>query len=704
MVTPFPVASTRVLGLGLSLLVAAAAPRAAAPEPAPPPAVGSPEVVNVIARRLPPPDEPDDRVPGPVTIITAADIARTGARTVYDAVRLSAGVVLHDVIGNGVQQIVDLRGFSEGTATTVLVDGVRVNAPDDNRTALELIPIEAIERIEIRRGAAGATHGGGALAGVINVVTRREGTGGAEVATAAGTLDTWRLGATGAGAGAGGRFFWNGSVAHDETDGFRDNGAGEQDRAFARFGMRLRESDEVALALFTTDQVFGAPGALKQDELDADREQNPFNEPDEGKDELAQVQVEGRFALPAGWSLGGVLALRDQEVDILTTGRTAAAFGVGFATDTSTAALSFVTQAERSLDLGGGRTGRVTMGGEWADSDLDAEGTLTDPDGLPLSAASATSTERAATGLFVAARADLSSRWSVTGGGRYDHARLDFQDRLAGTGDGRTYDDLTWNLGVNWNPHAGHTVFAGWSEGFLPPTSNDLFAFPGFGSNPELRPTRSHETQLGYRQRTESLTWAATLFRINVRDEVAFFIPDPNAPFSGTNRNIDQSHRAGLELEADWRIAAAWTVGGSLTMVDAEADVGPNRGLRLPLVPETRGSLALDWRPRPSLSVGARLLGSSDQVLSNDDGNTRRTVPSYLLLDASVRWTPAGVEALTLFAEAQNLLDSEHEVRGIFATDENGTPSDFFTPGPPRRVRAGLAWRFGGSVRAAGGG
>ena len=702
MVSPFPIPGRRVLGLGLMLLGAPAAARAADPEPAPPPRAAAAEVVNVIALRLPPADEPDDRVPGPVTIITAAEIARTGARTVYEALRLSAGIVLHDVIGNGVQQIVDLRGFSEGTATTVLVDGVRVNAPDDNRTALELIPIEAIERIEIRRGAAGSTHGGGALAGVVNAVTRRGGRGPTEAAAAIGTLDTWRLGLSGA--GERGRFSWSGSLAHDETDGFRDNGAGEQDRVFARFGLRLRDTDELALALFTTDQQFGAPGALTRAELDADREQNPFNEPDEGLDDLAQGQIEGRFALPADWRLGTVLAFRSHDVGILTTGRTAAAFGVGFASDTSTDTLSVVAQGERGLDLGGNRSGRVTLGGEWSDSDLGADGTLTDPDGVPLAPASATSTARAAGGLFVAARADLTPTLSVAAGGRYDRAEIDFRDRLAGTGDDRRYGDATWNLGLNWTHAPGRTLFAGWSEGFLPPTSNDLFAFPGFGSNPDLRPTRSHDYELGYRSRTESVTWAATVFRVNVRDEVAFFIPDPNQPFSGTNRNIDQSHRAGLELEAEWRIAAAWTVGAALTLVDAEVDVGPNRGLRLPLVPEARGSLGLDWRPHARLAVGARLLGSSNQILTNDDANLRSRVPAYTLLDAALRWTPASIEALTLFAEVQNLFDSEHEVRGIFATDENSAPADFFTPGPPRRVRVGLSWRVGGAVRDGGGG
>ena len=82
--------------------------------------------------------------------------------------------MLFDGVGNEFQQTVDMRGFNAQpvTATSVFVDGVRVNEPDFNTINFDLIPIEDIERIEILPGTA-TVFGRNALAGVINITTKR---------------------------------------------------------------------------------------------------------------------------------------------------------------------------------------------------------------------------------------------------------------------------------------------------------------------------------------------------------------------------------------------------------------------------------------------------------------------------------------------------------------------------------------------------
>ena len=104
-------------------------------------------------------------------MITRADIAASGARTVQQLLSHITGAILFDQIGNGVQTTFDLRGFTGG-GITVLVDGARINDPRNNSVQLETIGLDSIERIEIVRGAAAATVGGGSAAGVVNILTR----------------------------------------------------------------------------------------------------------------------------------------------------------------------------------------------------------------------------------------------------------------------------------------------------------------------------------------------------------------------------------------------------------------------------------------------------------------------------------------------------------------------------------------------------
>src|SRR5438309_4111711 len=132
------------------------------------------EEVVVTSTRLPG-DPVESRVlPAKITVITAEDIQNSGSKTVQEAIQYATGIVMYDQVGNSFQQTIDLRGFNGQPvpATSVFVDGVRVNEPDFNEVNFDLIPLETIERIEILPGAA-AIYGKNALGGVINIITKR---------------------------------------------------------------------------------------------------------------------------------------------------------------------------------------------------------------------------------------------------------------------------------------------------------------------------------------------------------------------------------------------------------------------------------------------------------------------------------------------------------------------------------------------------
>src|SRR2546425_8239178 len=135
------------------------------------------EEVVVTSTRLPG-DPVESRVlPAKITVITAEDIQNLGSKTVQEAIQYATGIVMYDQVGNAFQQTVDLRGFNGQPvpATSVFVDGVRVNEPDFNTVNFDLIPVEAVERIEIIPGGS-AIYGKNALGGVINIITKRGGT------------------------------------------------------------------------------------------------------------------------------------------------------------------------------------------------------------------------------------------------------------------------------------------------------------------------------------------------------------------------------------------------------------------------------------------------------------------------------------------------------------------------------------------------
>ena len=199
--------------------------------------VETPEVV-VSSTRLP--GEPVDArtLPAKVTVITAEDIRRSGAKTVQEAIQWANGIVMYDDYGNAFQQTIDLRGFNGLPVpnTTVFVDGQRMNEPDFNTVNFDLIPYETIDRIEIIPGAA-AIYGKNAMGGVINIITKRgtdhhQATG--ETVFGSFHRERYTLNAS----GPIGKFDYYTNFSRETESGYRDESGARISRFFGKLGYR----------------------------------------------------------------------------------------------------------------------------------------------------------------------------------------------------------------------------------------------------------------------------------------------------------------------------------------------------------------------------------------------------------------------------------------------------------------------------------
>jgi iron complex outermembrane recepter protein len=120
----------------------------------------------------------------PVTVITREQIERTGQATVADALRNissnagSFGESFSNSFAPGAAGI-SLRGLGQKT-TLVLLNGRRVAGYgfaqnlQDTFVDLNSIPTSAVERIDILRDGASAIYGSDAIAGVINIILRKD--------------------------------------------------------------------------------------------------------------------------------------------------------------------------------------------------------------------------------------------------------------------------------------------------------------------------------------------------------------------------------------------------------------------------------------------------------------------------------------------------------------------------------------------------
>jgi iron complex outermembrane recepter protein len=125
--------------------------------------------------------------PAPVEIYSRRDIERSGATSINELIRSIPSIDLFDQgelasnspAGSGTANLA-LRGLGS-TQLLILLNGRRLplNALYDSSGAgaavdVNMIPISAIERVEILKDGGSAIYGADAVAGVINFITKRD--------------------------------------------------------------------------------------------------------------------------------------------------------------------------------------------------------------------------------------------------------------------------------------------------------------------------------------------------------------------------------------------------------------------------------------------------------------------------------------------------------------------------------------------------
>ena len=124
--------------------------------------------------------------PSPVTTVTAESLDQRGINTVQDAIQqlssnngpsLTNSFTANGAFAGGASSI-SLRGLSTNS-TLVLFDGLRAAyyplADDGSRNFVDLntIPDDIVDRIEVLRDGASSSYGADAIAGVVNIITKK---------------------------------------------------------------------------------------------------------------------------------------------------------------------------------------------------------------------------------------------------------------------------------------------------------------------------------------------------------------------------------------------------------------------------------------------------------------------------------------------------------------------------------------------------
>ena len=628
----------------------------------------------------PGPDGTVRTTPHGVSVFTADDIRRSAATSVADVLSRAAGLNLHSYFGNDKSTRIDMRGMGDTATSNVLimVDGVRLNELDLSGADLSTVALSQIERIEVVRGGGSVVYGDGAVAGVVNIITKRGQPENFKLAVELGRgsygMDDTRIHASG-GSGPVAVFL---NMSQLDTEGFRNNGdlrsrnvsgevrlLGPGDLHFLDTYVRVSHHKD----------IYGLPGPVNAANFAAGTPaRRGTNAPsDRGETEditwtagaTADMGRAGRFELQSSFrdrrndfviGFSPLISLDRQRSTIISKRRDLQvrydnefrafgndhSLGVGFNEQTGTYARysngRFVPdQSEQKL-------GEVNAQGAFATWKLRVNPDLTFNAGLRANQFS---------GRLANERFTRSCRFSPFPVRICTPYVYTLQSERAAT-----WRNQASELGLSWRLIPGVTAYASATRHFRNPNLDELAQ-----AAVDLRPQSGRTIEAGLRYaKGRDLELGMGLFEMRNDDEI-YFGADPASGVSA-NRNYElPTRRRGVEFEGRWQATRTVMLRANFAIV-VPRFVGTDADI--PHVPRHTANVRAEWRAADRVALSGALRYVGMRFDGNDFTNqTQPPLPRYLVVDTAVRVSLGTAE---LSAGINNLTNRAYSTLGYSAT------------------------------------
>lgn len=538
----------------------------------------------------------------------------------------------------------------------ILVDGKRLHGDLGGQNDLGLIDPADIGRIEIVKGASSSLYGSDAIAGVINIITRKHREWPAVVENTTRIGNYFDLRQHNAVAFTAGKVASSTKFSLQHTDGWQNSpqelyrdklyensttqtvSAYTNERIEQELSFRPNERWQIAVSgMYYRKLLQHRPGGPRW------RSYNPLYH-DQGYGFSAQFKPSERTKLlfDADWNRHAYyydyyLQYIDEYYELSEVNgilRHVPVHTVYFPGDHSTESdqRRWTTHLRGVFDPGDRH--RLSVGTEWIRDALIAPHRMMEERAAANTAA-----------LYAQDEWNIAPCFNVTYGGR-----LVYHEQFGWTATPKV--SLMYKAG-DWN------LRASWARGFKTPTLKELYYFYErammgklriYIGNSTLRPQRSDYFSFGPEYRGRRFTFSVTASYNRVRDMIALvgvpvppeFVSDEGTEFDGAMQyvNMEDAEVKCVEATFTWRPGAGFTVGGGYSYTDAcghivdddaSADAGHTVIERRVIdgTAEHRGSLRVDWThdwKRYGLTVGLFGRGQTERYYK-EYGNA----PEYMV-------------------------------------------------------------------------
>ncbi|MCD6201578.1 MAG: TonB-dependent receptor [Bacteroidales bacterium] len=498
--------------------------------------------------------------PGAVSLVTYKTLSLMpkgiGAE---EALRLVPGIRIdnqHDgervhisIRGQGILTERGLRGIG------VLLDGIPVNDPSGFAPDLYDVDWATVQKIEVLRGPSAGLYGSSGAAGILNITTRNGGTKpvGGTLSQTIGSNGFFKtlVGVNGT------KDFLNYRMGYSRTDGsgYRDHQAFWGNNLYEKMIIKPSQKLSVTQIISHTDYFQQNPEGLNLSQLDNPRQANPdarpFNEYQKtnrttagftGSYKFNKVHSIRAYSFYRTWNYKETSNRYAEYRDYTDPGA-----GILYNLDITTGKIEHHFSAGTDL--------------KWQTINMYKLKSAANPDRVESIDETNIETDtllanqiisQHSAGLFVLYRLELG-KFNILGNMRYDNIKNQLTDKMLGIDTAKTsmnFSETSFRLGANYKLTEYIRLFVNWSQGFMPPSTEELASNPvGYsGFNTHLIPATSNCIETGSRGTLgKQISYDITGFIMHTRNDFFRFKQSGRGNQEVFYGNAGNSRRFGIE-------------------------------------------------------------------------------------------------------------------------------------------------------------
>ena len=491
-------------------------------------------------------------------IHTSKQIEASGAATLYDYLAQQSSLNIGSSYGIKATPSINLRGYGGENGNqnvVIIVDGQNINNIDMLPQLIAAIPLGSIDRIEISKGSGSVIYGDGATAGVIQIFTKNK--KGITISSSFGNYGQQNHYIN---AGLSEKYFdLSANFAHDGLSGYSNADlSGNKDKSTSdtqNVKLKLKPTADLNIFLEATNSNndIRYPNYLSKADFDTNPNQNG-----NPKDTYAHQNLDAKYSrVGVSYNVTPLINFtanyyrddKNVKFNKIYDYENPGPYSVESRTNkyVSETKDASITYCNETLSVVGGA--KISNGSRDSGSDItskDSRALFSHLEYRPLW---------------------ISDALTISAGIRNEKVKYQYSQTVGSQlNDQKDLD--AWDIGANYRLSSSFSLFSNYNQSFLAPSIDNFFNYGGT-FNTFIKPQQVKTLNLGLNNNYESNRFKASVFYSHLHNEIFL---DKSYSRLGNNRNLDQSHKYGLELNDYFLINSKVTLSAIYNFVVAVVD------------------------------------------------------------------------------------------------------------------------------------